>query len=123
VGDSHRERERDREGQGDEAQMALARGVEGDLETGQEEEEDQADLRQHLDGRVHVGDVQDVRADQDPGDDLGDHRRHFGQRQQVEDERRGHRRGGHDREVVVVEPGYRRAWPKMRSGKRLMRPT
>jgi hypothetical protein len=79
--------------------------VERDLEAGQEEQEDDADLREDLQRRRDVDQIEHHRPDQDPGGQLADDRRDLRDRQQVDEQRRrGGRRDGDD-EIRVVEGG------------------
>ena len=67
-------------------------GVKGDLEPGQEEEEHEADLGEDLERRVDRHDVEHLRPDQDPGQDVDDYGRDRGQPRDIQHERREGRR-------------------------------
>ena len=67
-----------------------------DLEPGQEDEEDEAELGEHLDHLVELGPAEHVRPDDDAETDLDDHAREPGPAPgQIGDER-AERRDGHD---------------------------
>ena len=90
--DHHREADGDQPSQAGDAQHAPAEMVELDLHAREEEEEDEADRREHLDRRVDLHPSEHRRPDHDPGDDLEHDRRQSHPRKEAEHERRDERR-------------------------------
>jgi hypothetical protein len=100
-GESERERQRPA-AKGQDARPA-AQLAEVDLETSEEEERREAELGQRVHEVVHAGEVEELRADEDPENDLGEDHRHPDAPGEV-DEDRGQGRGrDHDEQVRGID--------------------
>ena len=80
-----------------------AHAVELDLHPGQEEQEGEAQLLEHVEHVARLGDVEHVRPDDDPEHELGHDDRYAHPRRQVRDDRRERRDGEHDQQRLAVD--------------------
>ncbi len=101
--DDERDREAHREARARDAQRPPAQLVEVDLQAGEEEQERQADDRQHGHRLVDLDPAEHGRPDDDPEDDLQHDGRQPQRRRQPEEKRRGERHRADDQEVGEPE--------------------
>ncbi len=97
-------RTREREARGDESQDGASQGTGVDLHAGEKEHERETEHRDDLDRRVDVHDREHRRTNDDPGDDLENHRRQQQAPSQTEEERDAEADRGDDEQAI--EPGH-----------------
>ena len=97
--DDERDRERDREADRGELQDATAQPREVDLQPGEEQQEREAERRDHRDRLIDVHPAEHARADDDPGHDLQHDGRQPHAREEAEHERRAERDRGDDQQT------------------------